>query len=83
MDKAQFKALAIGQVIYHTSRKNADGSRLRARVNGKLKEWKKTGEWRIPMKYGLKECFYIGTFNVYGSAAEKFTNPANWLEDDI
>ena len=81
MDKAQFKALAIGQVIYHTSRKNADGSRLRARVNGQFREFR--NGWYIPMKYGIRGTFRIGTDNRTGMVSEEYRNPANWLEDDI
>ena len=32
----------------------------RARVNGAVKTWKtRPGEYRIPIKYGLRECSYI------------------------
>ena len=44
----------------HVSLKNADKTPLRARRNGKTKTWKtRPDEYRIPAKYGLKECFYI------------------------
>lgn len=33
---------------------------LQARQNGKVKTWKRNPEFfRIPVKYGLYECFYI------------------------
>src|SRR5688572_15183423 len=44
----------------HYSIKNSDGSPARARRNGKTKTWKtRPTEFRIPVKYGLKVCFYI------------------------
>ena len=56
----RFAALRHGDVIEHKLLKNADGTPLRARVNGKIKTWKtRPGEFELPMKYGLKQCFYI------------------------
>jgi len=44
----------------HKTVKNADGSRLRARRNGKTKTWKtRPGDFRIPCKHGLYDYFYI------------------------
>ena len=52
--------LHTGQVLYHKGLTNKDGSPVRARVNGVVKFWKRSPErFQIPMKYGLKECFYI------------------------
>ena len=52
--------LYTGQVLYHKGLTNKDGSPVRARVNGAVKFWKRSPErFQIPMKYGLKECFYI------------------------
>lgn len=61
------------QKFMHVSRKNADGkSPMRARVNGKCKTWVTCpNDWQLPMKYGLYECFYIGT--VSGCV-----DPADW-----
>lgn len=40
--------------------KNRDGSRLRARRNGKTKTWKTRSEqFEIPLKHGLKCCFRV------------------------
>jgi hypothetical protein len=51
----------------HIIRKNHDGTPLRARVNGKCKVWKRRpGDFELPMKHGLKRCFYI--------TPEKFLN---------
>lgn len=48
----------------HVSLKNRDGSRLRCRANGMCKTWKTRPEdFRLPVKYGLKECFYITPSN--------------------
>jgi len=44
----------------HVTLKNADGTPVRARRNGRTKTWKRSPfEFRIPVKYGLKQCFYI------------------------
>jgi len=44
----------------HTVRKNADGSRLRARRNGMTKTWKtRPTEFKIPIKIGLYGYEYI------------------------
>lgn len=48
----------------HVTARNADGTPTRARRNGKTKVWKtRPGEFRIPCKHGLKECFYIDHTN--------------------
>lgn len=54
------------QLFYHTRAKNADGTPLRVRVNGKCKTWKtRPEEFRLPVKYGLRECFYIDQDNAH------------------
>lgn len=46
--------------------KNADGSPVRCRANGKVKRWKtRPTEFRLPVKYGLKQCFYITPHNAH------------------
>lgn len=49
------------RTLYHHIEKNADGSPLRARITGRLKEWRRphSPQWQLPMKHGLKGCFYI------------------------
>lgn len=48
------------QKFHHINLKNADGTPVRCRVNGKCKTWVKTPEnWRLPVKHGLKMCFYL------------------------
>jgi hypothetical protein len=50
----------------HITLKNSDKSPLRARRNGKTKVWKtKPGKFQIPVKYGLKTCFYITDKTAY------------------
>jgi hypothetical protein len=83
MDREQIKALDSNQTIYHASVKNADGSALRARVSGGMKEWKtKPEEWYRPFKHGLRESFRIGSPNETFATQWRFSNPANWLEND-
>ncbi|HEX6824864.1 MAG TPA: hypothetical protein VF077_01000 [Nitrospiraceae bacterium] len=53
-----------GTLFYHISLKMSDGTPSRARVNGKCQTWKRRPEdFRLPMKYGLKECFSIDLAN--------------------
>lgn len=54
--------------------KDHKGKVIRARVNGKCRVWKtKPGKFRLPMKFGLKDCFYIDEYNAgqwFGSKEE-------------
>lgn len=43
----------------HKTNFNSDKTSVRARRNGKTKTWKRNDRFSIPVKYGLKECFYI------------------------
>lgn len=44
----------------HKTLKNADGTPVRCRSNGQCKTWKtRPSEFRLPVKHGLKNCFYI------------------------
>ena len=46
--------------FHHITLKNADKTPLRCRVNGACKTWKtRPDEFRLPVKYGLRECSYI------------------------
>jgi hypothetical protein len=41
-------------IFYHMSMKNADGTALQARRNGKTQTWKtRPAEFRVPVKHGL------------------------------
>lgn len=52
--------LHVGQTLYHIKLVGCDKRPLRCRVNGKCKTWKKTPHaFRLPVKHGLKHCFYI------------------------
>lgn len=74
-------SLTIGQTLFHIRQKNSDGSRLRAKVNGRVQIWKtRPNDFRIPMKYGM---YQSGCFNIINDAYTEFGNPSNWeLEDN-
>lgn len=58
--KEQAKMLQHGTILHHVSLKNADGSPVRCRINGKVKTWQRQPDaFRLLVKYGLKDCFYI------------------------
>jgi hypothetical protein len=62
--RAIAEAARHGTEFYHISLKHSNGTPMRARVNGKCKTWKRRPEdFSLPMKYGLKECFYIDLGN--------------------
>jgi hypothetical protein len=59
------KTLRNGQTLHHVTLKTADNTPVRCRVNGQVKFWKREPErFQIPVKYGLKHCFYITQDNV-------------------
>jgi hypothetical protein len=48
----------------HVTMKNRDGTPVRARAMGKCQTWKtRPDEFRLPVKYGLKQSFYIDNIN--------------------
>lgn len=50
----------------HVTLKNADKTPLRCRVNGQCKTWSTRPEsFRLPVKHGLKTCFYITEENAH------------------
>ena len=52
--------------FYHVTLRNADGTAVRCRANGQLKTWKtRPSEWRLPVKHGLRDCFYLGPSNAH------------------
>jgi hypothetical protein len=66
-----FENAMSAQRFEHVSQKNADGTPVRCRRNGKTKTWKtRDGEFRIPVKYGLRGCFYIDNF--------EYNNTEDW-----
>lgn len=73
----QAQSLRVGTILHHTTRKNADGTPLRARVYGRIKIWKRSGEWRLPMKHGLHNHFYIGDRDTWPTA-DDCADPGMW-----
>lgn len=60
------QALTCPPEIWHKTKHNADGSPLRCRSNGKCRTWKTRPEgFRLPVKYGLRTCFYITEQNAH------------------
>ena len=52
--------------FHHHTRKNADGTPARCRVNGQCKIWKtRPLAFRLPVKYGMYDCFYITENNMH------------------
>ncbi len=46
--------------FWHRTKRDHRGMPLKVRRNGKIKLWKTRPEkFRAPVKYGLKECFYL------------------------
>jgi hypothetical protein len=62
-----FAGALNSQYFVHISRKNADGKTpVKVRRNGQTKTWKtRPGEFKIPVKYGLRQCFYITNANAH------------------
>ena len=57
---SQAKALRPGRHIYAKGKFNADGTAMRAKVNGRVQTWKtRPNEVKIPYKRGLYEYGYI------------------------
>jgi hypothetical protein len=56
----QAKHLRPGDILYHTTDKNADGTPTRWKVNGQVKTWKKDpNRIYIPLKHGLRSYDYL------------------------
>lgn len=73
MTKEIAESLPTGRTIYHKTWTNADGSAFRARVNGRIKTWKREPErWLLPIKRGLRDCGYLGE----GPGADQ--SPSDW-----
>lgn len=57
---ADLQKLSYRSILCHKVLKNADGTALRCRVNGKIKTWKtRPNDFQLPVKHGLRDCFYI------------------------
>lgn len=60
------KLLKYGDTLIHRSNNNADGTPMRARVNGKPQTWKtRTPDVRVPMKHGLRNTFQLGPAHMH------------------
>lgn len=61
----QARQLKIGTTLYQPSATNADGSPVRWRVTGKVKNWKRHPEMiLVPIKYGLKLHSHLNANNL-------------------
>ncbi len=50
--------------FFHLTARNADGTAVRCRANGRCKTWKtRPDDYRLPVKYGLRSCFYLTPSN--------------------
>lgn len=57
--------VSVAHEFWSRIARNADGSPVRARSSGKMKTWKtRPSEFRHPVKYGLKQSFYITPENI-------------------
>lgn len=60
VNRQNVESLGYRHELRHVSLTDSRGKPVRCRVNGKCQTWKtRPGEFRLPVKYGLKECFYI------------------------
>ena len=75
---AEAKNLSYGDILHHVSEKNADGTPMRARVTGKVQTWKTRDDFRIPVKHGLKECFYISNIDHSKNLKRTDVSHENW-----
>lgn len=64
LTKSQALSLRCGQILHHVTRKNADGTPMRVRVNGKVQTWaRKPDAFKIPVKHGLYSYGYVDNDN--------------------
>lgn len=58
--RSQAMASKVRDEFWHMTAKNADGTPLRARVNGNCTTWKtRPSDFYLPMKHGLRDYFHI------------------------
>lgn len=56
--------ISTAKSFVHKTVKNADGSAMRCRASGKFQTWKtRPNEFKLPVKYGLYNSFYITEAN--------------------
>ena len=64
--KEQATSATYRQEFHHTTRKGSDKQPTRCRVNGRCKTWvTRPNEFRLPVKHGLYQCFYITESNAH------------------
>lgn len=59
------KNLRYGQVLSMNNQKNADGTCVRWRVNGKVKTFKRKPDFQVPLKNGLRDYGYLTNNNYF------------------
>jgi hypothetical protein len=63
----------VARTFEHVTVKNADGTPLRCRSNGKCQVWKtRPNDWKLPVKHGLYDYFYIDAANAHEWNCESF-----------
>ena len=64
LTKEEAQVTRYRQTLIHATLKDSRGAPLVCRVNGACQVWKtRPLEFKLPVKYGLKQCFYITPFN--------------------
>lgn len=62
-------------VLIHRTERNADGTPVRMKINGKMKTWKtRPGCWMLPVKYGIRDCYYIGDWDWDSPIPQQYKN---------
>lgn len=65
MTRSQAVTLTVGTIIHQNTGKNADGTCIRWRVNGQVKEWVRDPKrFRIPIKHGMYDFGYLEEINL-------------------
>ena len=65
-------SLGYHRELYHVRVTNSGGTPARCRVNGKCKTWKRDPErWELPVKHGLRDCFYLSPRNAHEWSTEE------------
>jgi hypothetical protein len=63
-EPVSIESVASASEFWHRTARDSRGYPVRCRKNGQLKLWKtRPSEFRLPVKYGLREYFYITEFN--------------------
>jgi hypothetical protein len=73
-----FNQALIANQFYHLTEVNADKTPVRVRRTGRTQTWKtRPGQFKIPVKYGLKESLYITNDNAHAWAVSTGDNEAD------